>query len=159
MSGVQLLRSDVPEIVAAALERHRIDAGRLVVEITESAVIPDSARIRDQLSELRQMGVQVAIDDFGSGYSSIAYLDWIPVDVVKLDRRFLTGTLDRRRRALLAASVQLIGSIGARSLCEGIESAEQLDVVREAGVDFGQGYLFGRPALADHAAPGTVTSG
>ena len=129
------------------LERHRVEPGRLVIEITESAILPDSVRLRDQLAELRQMGVLVAIDDFGSGYSSIGYLDWIPVDIVKLDRAFLLGDLDRRRRNLVAATAQLVRSIGARSLAEGIETDEQWDVAREAGVDFGQGYMFGRATL------------
>jgi diguanylate cyclase (GGDEF)-like protein len=158
ISGLQLLQSDVPAVVAAGLERHGLPAERVVVEITESAILPASARIRDQLAELRQMGVQVAIDDFGSGYSSIGYLDWIPVDVVKLDRSFVLGDLDRRRRTLIAATAQLIRSIGARSLAEGIETDEQWDVVREAGVDFGQGYMFGAPQLlADEEKPAEDT--
>lgn len=145
ISGVHLLQSDLASTVAAGLERHRIAPQRVVVEITESAIVPNSVRIREQLEELRQMGVQIAIDDFGSGYSSIGYLDWIPVDVVKLDMSFVRGELDRRRRGLIAATAQLVRSIGARSLVEGIETDEQWDVVREAGVDFGQGHLFGRP--------------
>lgn len=145
ISGVHLLQSDLAATVAAGLERHRIPPQRFVVEITESAIVPNSVRIREQLAELRQMGVQLAIDDFGSGYSSIGYLDWIPVDVVKLDMSFVRGDLDRRRRGLIAATAQLVRSIGARSLVEGIETDEQWDVVREAGVDYGQGHLFGRP--------------
>ncbi len=147
VSAVQMLQSDLPAEVARVLERHRVEPGRLVIEITESAILPDSLRLRDQLAELRQMGVLVAIDDFGSGYSSIGYLDWIPVDIVKLDRAFLLGDLDRRRRSLVAATAQLVRSIGARSLAEGIETDEQWDVVREAGVDFGQGYMFGRATM------------
>jgi EAL domain-containing protein (putative c-di-GMP-specific phosphodiesterase class I) len=147
VSGVQLLQSDVPAVVAQVLERHRLSADRLVVEITESAILPDSLRIRETMAELRQLGVQVAIDDFGSGYSSIGYLDWLPVDIVKLDQRFLAGDLDRRRRNLVAATAQLVRSIGARTLAEGIETDEQWDVVREAGIDFGQGYLFGRAVV------------
>lgn len=147
ISGVQLLQSDVPAVIAGALERHQVEPGRVVVEITESAILPDSVRIREQLAELRQMGALVAIDDFGSGYSAIGYLDWMPVDIVKLDRSFLLGGLDRRRRNLVAATAQLIRSIGARSLAEGIETDEQWDVAREAGVDFGQGYMFGRPEV------------
>ena len=147
VSAVQMLQTDLPAEVARVLERHRVEPGRLVIEITESAILPDSVRLRDQLAELRQMGVLVAIDDFGSGYSSIGYLDWIPVDIVKLDQAFLLGDLDRRRRNLVAATAQLVRSIGARSLAEGIETDEQWDVAREAGVDYGQGYMFGRAAL------------
>ena len=147
VSGVQLLQSDVPALVARVLERHRLSADRLVVEITESAILPESLRIRESMAELRQLGVQIAIDDFGSGYSSIGYLDWLPVDIVKLDQRFLVGDLDRRRRNLVAATAQLVRSIGARTLAEGIETQEQWNVVREAGIDFGQGYLFGHAVV------------
>jgi diguanylate cyclase (GGDEF)-like protein len=147
VSAVQLLRTDVPEVVARALERHRVDPGRVVIEVTESAILPESSRIREQLVELRRMGVLVAVDDFGSGYSSIAYLDWIPADVVKLDRRFLLGDLGERRQALLAATVGLVHSVGATCLVEGVETAEQHEMVRAAGADLAQGYLFGRPDL------------
>lgn len=159
VSAVQMLQADLPSEVAHALERHRIEPQRLVVEITESAILPDSVRLRDQLAELRQMGVMVAIDDFGSGYSSIGYLDWIPVDIVKLDRAFLLGDLNRRRRNLVAATAQLVRSIGARSLAEGIETDEQWDVAREAGVDFGQGYMFGKAELSPHPVEDADRSG
>ena len=149
VSGVQLLQTDVPALVAAALERHRVDPGRFVVEITESAILPESVRIRGQLAEIRTMGVKVAVDDFGSGYSSIAYLDWIPADVVKLDRRFLLGDLDARRLSLLTATVGLVRSVGALALVEGVETQEQLEIVRAAGADLAQGYFFGRPQLGE----------
>jgi EAL domain-containing protein (putative c-di-GMP-specific phosphodiesterase class I) len=95
------------------------------------------------------MGVKVAVDDFGSGYSSIAYLDWIPADVVKLDRRFLLGDLDTRRLSLLTATVGLVRSVGALALVEGVETQEQLEIVRAAGADLAQGYFFGRPQLGE----------
>lgn len=149
VAGTQFLHADLAAQVAAALERHRLPASRLVVEITESAILPHSARLHEQLRELRQLGVLIAVDDFGSGYSSLGYLDWIPVDIVKLDMSFLQGTLDRRRRTLIAATAQLIRSLGARSLAEGIETDEQWDVVREAGVDYGQGFMFGAATFLD----------
>jgi len=149
VSGVQLLDSDVPRLVAQELERTQVVPSRIIVEITESAIVPDSRRIRDQLAELQRMGVRVAVDDFGSGYSSIAYLDRIPVDLVKLDRYFLDGLLDRRRRTVVAATAQLIRSIGARSLAEGVETDEQWQAVVEAGIDYAQGYLLGRPAFRE----------
>ena len=152
VAGTQLLQSDLAAQVAAVLERHRLPASRLVVEITESAILPHSARLHEQLRELRQLGVLIAVDDFGSGYSSLGYLDWIPVDVVKLDMSFLQGTLDRRRRTLIAATAQLIRSLGARSLAEGIETDEQWDVVREAGVDYGQGFMLGAAVFLGDAA-------
>jgi diguanylate cyclase (GGDEF)-like protein len=149
VSGRQFLDSDVPSSIANHLEAHAVPARRLFVEITESALLPDSMRVRGQLAELRSMGVRVALDDFGSGYSSIAYLDRLPVDIVKLDGYFLDGELTARRRRLIESTAAMVRSLGAKALVEHIETAEQLDIVRDAGVDLGQGYLFGRPAFAD----------
>lgn len=139
----QLLQDDIPVLVGRALEAHGVSPSRFVVEITESALLPDSGRVRGQMRDLRSLGVAVALDDFGSGYSSMAYLDRLPVDIVKLDGYFLDGELTDRRRSLLASTAAMVRSLGARSLIEHVETQEQRDIVREAGVDLGQGYLFG----------------
>lgn len=148
----QLIDGGLPETVGSALELRGVDPSRLLVEITESAFLPDSGRIRSELRELQALGVRVALDDFGSGYSSIAYLDRIPFDIVKLDGYFLHGTLDRRRRDLIAATASMVRILGGISLVEHIETNEQLEIVREAGVDLGQGFLFGRPEFPDSAS-------
>ena len=146
VSSLQLLGGDVPGQVAAALQRYGVDAARVFVEITESALLPEAVAVREQLTALRQLGVKIVIDDFGSGFSAIGYLDWIPADVVKLDRSFLAGDLVPRRRRLIAATVQLVRAVGASVLIEGIETVDQLSLARDCGVDLGQGFLLGRPA-------------
>ncbi len=147
VSAVQLLESDVPGMIAQALERHVVDATRVFVEITESALLIDSERVRRELRALRAIGVRIAIDDFGTGYSSIAYLDRIPFDIAKLDGYFLSGDLDWRRRSLLASTASMVRSLGAMSLAEHVETEEQAAVVRDAGIDLVQGYHYGRPAF------------
>lgn len=147
VSSRQVLHDDLPNVVARGLERHGVSPGRLVIEITESALLPDSGRVRTQMRDLRKLGVRVALDDFGSGYSSIGYLDRLPVDVVKLDAFFLDGELTERRRALIASTAALVHALGAVSLIEHVETVEQLELAREAGVQLGQGYLFGCPEI------------
>ena len=147
VSAVQLLESDVPSVIARALEQQSVDASRLLVEITESALLVDSERVRRELHALRAIGVRIAIDDFGTGYSSIAYLDRIPFDIAKLDGYFLDGELDWRRRSLISSTASMVRSLGAMSLAEHVETEDQAHAVREAGIDLVQGYHFGRPTF------------
>ena len=143
----QLQQDDIPALVARSIESHGVQASRVVIEITESAMLPDSLRVKDQIYRLRQLGVQVALDDFGSGYSSVAYLDRLPVDVVKLDAYFLDGELNERRRRLVQSTASMVRSLGAAALIEHVETLEQLALARDAGVELGQGYLFGTPEI------------
>ena len=145
VSAVQLLSSDVTAVVARALEQHVVDASRLFLEITESALLVDSERVRGELRALRAIGVRIAIDDFGTGYSSIAYLDRIPFDIAKFDAYFLDGHLDWRRRSLIASAASMVRSLGAMSLAEHVETEEQALLVHDAGIDLAQGFHFGRP--------------
>lgn len=147
VSGVQLMNTDVAAQLAASLESHRVDASRVAIEITESEFIPASTRIDAQLQEMRAMGARIAIDDFGSGFSSLAYLDRIPVDVVKLDARFLAGDITNKRERLVTSVAAMIDSIGATSLIEGVETEAQWRLAMNAGVVLGQGYLFGMPEI------------
>ncbi len=147
VSGVQLMADDVPDCLARALERNQVDASRVVIEVTESELLPSSRRIDEQLEAIRAMGARIALDDFGSGYSSLAYLDRLPIDIVKLDAQFLAGEPTPRRERLLTAVTAIIESIGATSLIEGVETEEQWRLALGAGVTLGQGYLFGHPVV------------
>ena len=153
VSSRQLTHDDLPTLVARALEAHGVAPQRLVVEITESALLPDSGRVRNQLRDLRKLGVRVALDDFGAGFSSIAYLDRLPVDIVKLDAFFLDGELTERRRLLVSSTAAMVASLGAVSLIEHVEAPEHLELALDAGVQLGQGYLFGRPEIPPCAEP------
>jgi len=120
--------------------------GHLVVEVTESALVRvDTAR--DSFESLRQLGVRVALDDFGTGYSSMAYLEEIPVDIIKIDRRFVSGIGVRRgSEAIIRAIIALCDAFGCRALAEGIEDGRQLEWLAEAGCHEAQGFWIGRPA-------------
>ncbi|MFC5381060.1 putative bifunctional diguanylate cyclase/phosphodiesterase [Aquipuribacter nitratireducens] len=145
VSAQQLVRGDYVRRVRQALAGSGVPSRSLVVEITESQVLPSSASVLDQLRELRDLGVQVAVDDFGTGYSSLSHLATLPVDLVKIDRAFLTDLADSRRSAVLRSAVEMTRAVGATCVVEGIETQEQYDAVRATGARFAQGFLLGRP--------------
>ena len=122
----------------------------LLLEVTETALVDDMDVTVALLRALRERGLRVAVDDFGAGYSSLGYLRGMPLDVVKIDRMFITGlgsgsTADRE---LTLAIVRLIDTLAVRTVAEGIETERELDYVRALGIDAGQGYLFSRPVYA-----------
>ncbi len=126
--------------------RHEIDPGRLVVEVTESAVLDDLEGAAAKLGELRSFGIRIALDDFGTGYASLSHLRELPLDIVKVDRSF---THDESARALARLIVETGRLLGLSVTAEGVETARQADALIEMGVDVLQGYHFGRPASAE----------
>lgn len=136
------------DYLAELLERYAIPPERLTIELTESAVVGESGRLRQLLIALRSLGVKVAIDDFGTGYSSLAYLQNLPADVVKLDRTFVDRLHGDRGEEIVARwAIQLVSDLGMRIIAEGVETAEQEEVLRRLGYDWVQGYRYGRPTF------------
>jgi EAL domain-containing protein (putative c-di-GMP-specific phosphodiesterase class I) len=127
-------------------------AGRrdlIVLEITESALGMDPGRALTTLEEVRALGARVALDDFGTGYSSLSRLRSLPIDIVKIDRSFMEDIdVDPSARSVLKSMIRLIGSLEMVPLVEGIETAAQLEFVRDEGCVLAQGYRLGRPAPA-----------
>jgi CheY-like chemotaxis protein len=147
VSGRQLQRPGFVQDVAEALSASGLPAGRLVLEVTESVLLADLDGALHRLEALRALGVQLALDDFGTGYSSLAYLQRLPVDVLKVDRSFTAEVLtDPKRAAVVRAVVGLAGTLGLRVVAEGIETAEQWAALRAMDCAYGQGYYFARPA-------------
>ena len=145
MSADTLGREDLVPTVLDALRRHRLSGDALVVEITEQAVVRNSMDAARRLEELRAHGVEVALDDFGSGYSSLAYLQRFPIDVVKLDRSFVVeGVVGDSVTPLLRLVIELGQKLGMGVLVEGLETMEQATAVAQAGAMTGQGWLFAR---------------
>ena len=146
VSPSQFRQSDVPGIVAAALVRHGLAPNRLVVEITESVFIQDATKAVAVLSRLREQGIRLALDDFGTGYSSLSYLQQFKFDKIKIDQSFVRrlGT-DRDTLTIVRAIVNLGHNLGLQVTVEGVETAEQLAILRGLGCDQMQGYLFSRP--------------
>jgi diguanylate cyclase (GGDEF)-like protein/PAS domain S-box-containing protein len=131
---------------------------RLLLEITESLLLRDDDNVWHDLQRLRRLGVRIAIDDFGTGYSALSYLQQVPLDVVKLDRMFIHNmTVSAQQRRLVEGIVSLTEVLGLHVVAEGIETGDELDLAKQAGCAYGQGYLFGRPMPAD-AVPGWLTA-
>jgi EAL domain-containing protein (putative c-di-GMP-specific phosphodiesterase class I) len=155
VSGHQLQEGGFADDVAAALAASGLPAGRLTIEVTETALVRDPRRARRVLGEVRAQGARVAIDDFGTGYSSLGYLQQLPLDVLKIDKRFVDGVArgGGPSVAIPRAVVALGEALGLRTVGEGVETAAQRDALRALGCGYGQGYLFARPmALGDLAA-------
>jgi EAL domain-containing protein (putative c-di-GMP-specific phosphodiesterase class I) len=136
--------------VRDALLRHQLAPERLCLELTETALVSDPAATRTVLATLSALGVRLALDDFGTGFSSLTHLLEFPVDIVKVDRSFIRGLGDSERCAdIVAATVGLAATLGLTVVAEGVETAEQRDMLEAMGCTHLQGYLFGRPAPAD----------
>jgi len=122
----------------------------LCLEVTESLVVADPEGTRSQLEELRRLGVSVAIDDFGTGHSSLVYLRRFPVDIVKIDRRFVDGLgRDERDDVIVESVINLAHALGLAVVAEGVETPGQLERIRSLGCDRAQGYLLDRPSSAE----------
>ncbi|MCZ2836000.1 putative bifunctional diguanylate cyclase/phosphodiesterase [Modestobacter sp. VKM Ac-2985] len=131
--------------VLHALGSSGLAASRLVLEITESVLLDDE-HVTDDLAALRRLGVRIAVDDFGTGWSSLAYLVGLPIDVLKMDRQFLADVeTDPQRRALCSSVLHLGTSLGLVVVVEGVETATELQLLRDMGHRFIQGYLLARP--------------
>jgi diguanylate cyclase (GGDEF)-like protein/PAS domain S-box-containing protein len=150
LSARSLQDSELPEYVDRTLHSCGLDGKRLVIEITESAAMRDPAQTARVLEGLRDLGVMIALDDFGVGHSSLAYLKLFPVDLLKLDRCFIQGIgSDTREEQLIEIMIALAHRMGAKVIAEGVEDSEQMSWLQRAGCDYVQGYLVGRPAPAE----------
>lgn len=147
VSGIQLAQDDMLKVVRNALDSGGLPANALIVEVTESAVMEDADGAAVTLNRLRDMGVGVAIDDFGTGHSSLSYLHRLPCTAVKVDREFVvTMERDHTFTAIVDTIVRLGGSLGLRTVAEGVETVAQLRTLMELGCEAVQGFLLARPA-------------
>jgi diguanylate cyclase (GGDEF)-like protein len=139
----------LPDEIGAALQASGLEPERLVVEVTEAAMVPDPAEI-DVPGALRSLGVTIALDDFGTGYSCLAFLDRLPLDELKIDRQFVDrlGKSDAGA-TVLSTILRLAQAFGLRAVAEGIETEAQLQALRDLGCKFGQGFHFSPPIPTD----------
>jgi diguanylate cyclase (GGDEF)-like protein len=150
LSTRDLLDPDLTDRVRRLLDRHRVSAARLCLEITESAIMDDPARALQTLQRLHELGVRLSIDDFGTGYSSLAYLKRLPVDELKIDRSFVTNMerdLDDAR--IVQSTIGLAHNLGLSVVAEGVETDKAWALLARLGCDEGQGYGIGRPMPSD----------
>jgi diguanylate cyclase (GGDEF)-like protein/PAS domain S-box-containing protein len=152
ISARQLERPGIVTDVAHALEQTGLAAKHVVLELTES-ILAGGDELIERLQALRALGVQLAVDDFGTGYSSLAYLRRFPIDVLKIDRTFISGIATQKTDATLAATIIELGRmLELTTVAEGIEDVDQLELLRSLGCTMGQGFLIARPLPADELA-------
>ncbi|MGI9332041.1 MAG: bifunctional diguanylate cyclase/phosphodiesterase [Gammaproteobacteria bacterium] len=153
VSGAQVLESEFQIQLARLLEQTGARAGRLELELTERTVMSESDRTRLRLDEIRSMGVRIAVDDFGTDYSSLAYLKRLPLDVLKVDRRFVTNIdSDRENLAITTAIIALASALDLETVAEGVETAPERDVLTELGAGILQGWYFSKALPGDSCA-------
>ncbi len=153
VSTAQIADPEFVASVARALSESGLDPALLDLEITETALMEETATSVARLQELKALGVRLVLDDFGTGYSSLSYLRRFPIDTVKIDRSFI-AELDAggQGTTIVRAMVGMAHALGMSVVAEGVETEDQLEELRVIGVDFAQGYLLGRPAAADRLA-------
>ena len=146
LSTRQLTDPGLVASVTGALARHGLDPHLLVLEVTETALVTDPGAAEAALTALKELGIGIAVDDFGTGYASLTYLQRFPVDELKIDRSFVTGLgVSDGDAAIVRTCVQLAHAVGVRAVAEGVETEQQREALRGMGCDFAQGYLYSRP--------------
>jgi len=146
VSGKQFLQPNLVEQIVGVLEQTGLPPASLKLEITESTVMQTGADAATMLARLKDSHIGISLDDFGTGYSSLSYLHRFPIDTLKIDRSFI-GRLDQTREntGIIKAIVMLARDLGLKVVAEGVETAEQLSILRTLGCEYAQGYLFSRP--------------
>ena len=159
LSARDLYDLTLPATVARSLARHGVPATGLELEITESVIVSDPMRARAILNRLSEMGVVLAVDDYGTGYSSLGYLKRLPIDQMKIDRSFVMHmSEDRNDAAIVRSTVELGRNLGLKVVAEGVETAEAWAHLKALGCDFAQGYYLSRPVPAAEV-PALVDAG
>ncbi|SFS11150.1 putative bifunctional diguanylate cyclase/phosphodiesterase [Sphingomonas jatrophae] len=152
VSAIQIARDDVGGVIEQALSASGIDGSRLTIELTESAIINDPQRAGRVLAAIKDLRARIAMDDFGTGYSNLAYLQKLPIDILKIDRTFVAPMLrDRDSLAIVRAVLSLADALGMSTTAEGVESPELAQTLAALGCATGQGYHFAKPLGQDAA--------
>jgi EAL domain-containing protein (putative c-di-GMP-specific phosphodiesterase class I) len=149
LSSVQVKNGNIAQVILSALAASGLPASRLEIEITESILLENDAATLNMLHQLRTLGVRIAMDDFGTGYSSLSYLRTFPLDKIKIDRSFVQDVAQNSEaRAIVRAITSLARALKINVVAEGVETAEQLEIVKAEGCNEIQGYFFSRPKPA-----------
>lgn len=149
LSVVQLLQKDVVGTVARVLKKTGVKPRNIVLEITESFAINDMDRVLEIIRGIKELGPRIALDDFGTGYSSLNYIKQLPLDIIKVDKTFIDDIAeDEYAQAFIKLIVELSDTIDTSIIVEGVENENQLNILKELGVDYIQGFYYGKPVPA-----------
>lgn len=153
LSGYQLASQNIIQVIRDALQEADLEAGNLEVEITENILMQDTEETIWILQQMKDLCLRIALDDFGTGFSSLSYLTSFPVDIIKIDRSFVMGcTMQKNNIFIIKAIIAMGHSLGMKIVAEGIETREQLELIKGFGADEGQGYYFSPPVSQDEFA-------
>ena len=150
ISPLQFQFQDVPQILSKALIKYNVEPSMIVVEVTENIFLENINRVADILSQLSKMGITIAIDDFGSGYSSLRYVQMLPIDKIKIDKAFIDNVGSSiESQGIVKAVINMSHSMGYKVVAEGVETEEQLEALKNMDCDYIQGYYFSKPVSFD----------
>jgi len=151
VSALQFRHPGFMNVVRAAIASTGVEPSLLELEIVENALIGHEPELQAVFEALAEEGIELSIDDFGTGYSNLGYLKRLPIDALKIDQSFVNDMpASPEACAIVNAVIAMAHGLGLRAIAEGIERREQLDFLRAAGCDRGQGHLLGRPQPAEH---------
>ena len=138
--------------LAEVVQRSGVRPENVTFEVTETLMVEQPEHVADAMSRLRKQGIRIAADDFGTGYANLSFLNRFPLDVLKIDRSFITNMAeDPRSRKIVKTITNLAKDFGMSIIAEGIESSDEIKMLRDFGCDFGQGFLLSRPVPVDAA--------
>jgi len=150
ISSVQCGRDDFVDFVMDTIRKYNVNPDEIELEITESILIEDFASVIDKLRQLRDFGVRISLDDFGTGFSSLSYLKKLPINTLKIDKSFIDTVLtDSPTRIITESIIDMVSALGFESVAEGVENEQQYNYLNEIGCDVIQGYLLGKPMTAE----------
>ena len=152
ISSRQLLSAEEVQDLVDIVQQSGVDPRNITFEITESLMLEDPDHVADAMTRMRKQGIKIAADDFGTGYANLAFLNRFPLDVLKIDRSFITNmAAEPRSRKIVSTVIGLAKELGMSIVAEGIESAAEIDVLRDLDCDYGQGFLLSRPVPLQEA--------
>lgn len=150
ISAIQYKRKDFVGKLLEIIQRYEVEPSEIELEITESILIEDFEEVKDKLLTLRDYGVKISLDDFGTGFSSLSYLNGLPIDTLKIDKSFVDRVItDESTKIITESIVSMVSKLGYETVAEGVETQEQFDYMQQIGCDIIQGYLLGRPVPAE----------
>ena len=146
ISAIQYKRKDFVPQLLDIMQKYQVEPSEIELEITESVLIEDFAEVKEKLTILREYGIRISLDDFGTGFSSLAYLNGLPIDTLKIDKSFVDRVnTDESTRIITESIVSMVSRLGYESVAEGVETKEQLEYMQKIGCNVIQGYLMSKP--------------
>ena len=145
ISAASFSKDGFADMIKAKLKKYGLKGQEVVLELTETSFAGYRNKIKENIEEVRKIGIEIAMDDFGTGYSSLARLKDLPIDYLKLDREFIVALIEEDGEAIIKPLILLANALGQKVIAEGIESKEQYLTLQRIGCKYGQGYFIARP--------------